>query len=94
MLIINGTAEFMKESEDFNKGNRHEFHMFSLNMPLEDQLAQIEEYLVGRGWDNIEVTNNGVVEDKNEIQHSILLEAFDKAKAEGFAVTINTSPLV
>ena len=94
MLIINGTAELMKENENFNKGDRHEFNMFSLNMPLEDQLSQIEEYLVTRGWDNIEVTNNGIVEDPNDIQHAVLVSAYEKAKSEGFAVTINNQPLV
>ena len=94
MLIINGTAELMKENENFNKGDRHEFNMFSVNMPLEDQLSQIEEYLVTRGWDNIEVINNGIVEDPSDIQHAVLISAYEKAKSEGFAVTINNQPLV
>lgn len=94
MLIINGTAELMTENDSFNKGDRHEFNMFSLNMPLEDQLTQIEEYLVTRGWDNIEVNNNGIVEDPNDIQHAVLAAAYEKAKSEGFAVTINNQPLV
>ena len=67
--------------------------MFSLNMPLEDQLSQIEEYLVTRGWDNIEVTNNGIVEDPNSIQHEVLQTAYEQAKSDGFAVTINNQPL-
>lgn len=93
MLIINGTAELMQDSNDFKKGDRHEFNMFSLNMPLEDQLTQIEDYLVTRGWDNIEVLNNGIVENPNDIQHQVLQEAYEKAKQEGFAVTINNQPL-
>lgn len=93
MLIINGTAELMQDSHDFKKGDRHEFNMFSLNMPLEDQLTQIEDYLVTRGWDNIEVLNNGIVENPDDIQHQVLQEAYEKAKQEGFAVTINNQPL-
>ena len=94
MLIINGTAELMQQHDNFKKGDRHEFNMFSLNMPLEDQLVQIENYLVTRGWDNIEVANNGIVEDANDVQHEILRAAYEKAKNEGFAVTINNQPLV
>ncbi len=94
MLIINGSAELMKENASFKKGDRHEFNMFSRDMPLEDQLSQIEEYLVTRGWDNIEVTNNGIVEDPSNIQHAVLVSAYEKAKSEGFAVTINNQPLV
>ena len=93
MLIINGTAELMQDSHDFKKGDRHEFNMFSLNMPLEDQLTQIEDYLVTRGWDNIEVLNNGIVKNPDDIQHQVLQEAYEKAKLEGFAVTINNQPL-
>ena len=93
MLIINGTAELMKDHESLNKGDRHEFNMFSLNMPLEDQLAQIEDYLVTRGWDNIEVNDNGIVEDANNIEHAVLQVAYEKAKIEGLAVTINNQPL-
>jgi hypothetical protein len=94
MLIINGTAELMKDSHSFKKGDRHEFNMFSVNMPLEDQLSQIEGYLVTRGWDNIEVTNNGIVEDAASIEHAVLQAAYEKAKNEGFAVTINNQPLI
>jgi len=94
MLIINGTAELMKDNGSFQKGDRHEFNMFSVNMPLEDQLVQIEDYLVSRGWDNIEVTNNGIVEDLNDIEHAVLKTAYEKAKNEGFAVTINNQALL
>lgn len=94
MLIINGTAELMKNNDHLNKGDRYEFNMFSLNMPLEDQLAQIEDYLVTRGWDNIEVTDNGIIDDPSAIEHAVLQTAYAKAKNEGFAVTINNQALI
>lgn len=93
MLIINGTAELMNNSNSFNKGDRHEFNMFSVNMPLEEQLTQIEDYLVARGWDNIEVNENGIIDDPSKIGHAVLQAAYEKAKTEGFAVTINNQPL-
>jgi hypothetical protein len=93
MLIINGTAELMQDNEEFTKGTRHEFNMFSRDMPFEQQLSQIEEYLVDRGWDNIEVLSNGVINSAEDITHSILQQAYEKAKKEGFAVTINNQPL-
>ena len=93
MLIINGTAELMSDSESYKKGARHEFNMFSLHMPLEDQLSKIEQYLVTRGWDNIEVNNNGIVENPDDIKHAVLQVAYEKAKVDGFAVTLNNEPL-
>jgi len=61
MLIINGTAELMRDNSELIAGTRHEFNMFSKEMPFEKQLTKIEEYLVARGWDNIEVLSNGIV---------------------------------
>ena len=93
MLIINGTAELMHDNQGLTKGTRHVFNMFSREMPFEQQLTQIEEYLVTRGWDNIEVLNNGVIDNAEEITHDVLLQAYDKAKEEGFSVTINNQAL-
>lgn len=94
MLIINGTAELMRDNKEFTQGTRHEFNMFSREMPFEQQLTQIEEYLVARGWDNIEVLNNGVVSNVKDITHNVLQQAFEKAEKEGFAVTVNNQALV
>jgi hypothetical protein len=94
MLIINGTAELMHDNEKFTKGTRHEFNMFSRDMPFEQQLSQIEEYLVDRGWDNIEVLGNGVITNEEDITHNVLQQAYKKAKDEGLAVTVNNQPLI
>jgi HD superfamily phosphohydrolase len=94
MLIINGTAELVGDNKEFTKGTRHEFNMFSRDMPFEQQLTQIEEYLVARGWDNIEVLSNGVINSAESITHNVLQQAYKKAKDEGFAVTVNNQPLV
>jgi len=93
MLIINGTAELMRNDSELTTGTRHEFNMFSKEMPFEEQLIQIEDYLVDRGWDNIEVLSNGVINSAEDITHSVLQQAYEKAIKEGFAVTINNQPL-
>ena len=93
MLIINGTAELMRDDSDLTSGTRHEFNMFSKEMPLERQLSKIEEYLVNRGWDNIEILDNGIISDVKDITHAVLQEAYNKASNEGFAVTINNKAL-
>ncbi|MCI2284617.1 hypothetical protein L3081_15995 [Colwellia sp. MSW7] len=94
MLIINGTAELMHNDQNFVKGTRHEFTMFSREMPFEQQLSQIEEYLVTRGRDNIEVLNNGVISNADDITHHVLQQAYEKAEKDGFAVTVNHQPLI
>lgn len=94
MLVINGTAELMHDNSEFTKGSRHEFNMFSKAAPFEEQLDKIEQYFVQRGWDNIEVLTNGIIDSPENITHSVLLEAYEKAQNEGFAVTINNQPLL
>lgn len=93
MLIINGTAELMHDNKELTKGTRHEFNMFSREMPFEQQLTQIEEYLVARGWDNIEVLSNGVINNAKDITHKVLQQAYKKAQKDGLAVTVNNQPL-
>jgi DNA invertase Pin-like site-specific DNA recombinase len=93
MLIINGTAQLMQDNKEFTKGTRHEFNLFSRDMPFEQQLDQIEDYFVTRGWDNIEVLSNGVLTSAEEITHSVLQQAYAKAKQDGIALTINNQPI-
>jgi hypothetical protein len=94
MLIINGTAELMHNSDELLKGSRHEFNMFSKETSFEQQVTHIEKYLVDRGWDNIEVANMGIIANNDDITHPVLIQAYDKAINEGFAVTINNQPLL
>lgn len=93
MLIINGTAELMNDYQEFTKGERHEFNMFSKEMPFEQQLSKIEEYLITRGWDNIEYIDKGIVDSDKDVTHAVLRQAYEKAEKEGFAVTVNNHPL-
>ncbi|WP_085298122.1 hypothetical protein [Cognaticolwellia mytili] len=91
MLILNGSAECIAESNEQTLGNRYAFNMFSSNDNLDEQLAEIEQYLVSRGWDNIEITENGLIDNIEGIQHATLISAFKKAQSEGFSVVINNT---
>jgi hypothetical protein len=93
MLILNGSAECVSDSNEQILGNIHPFNMFLKNDNLDEQLNDIEKYLVNRGWDNIEITDNGLIDNIEGIQHSILIEAFKKAQNEGFSVVINNKAL-
>lgn len=93
MLILNGTAEYMSSTGEQVKGDRHGFNMFVKNDNLDTQLTDIEDYLVKRNWDNIEITDNGLIENIEGINHSVLIEAFKKAQSEGLSVVVNNSPL-
>ena len=89
MLILNGSAEYMLTDGQQVQGNRHGFNMFVKHDDLTAQLANIEKYLVDRGWDNIEITDNGLIENIEGISHSVLIDAFKKAQNEGLSVVVN-----
>jgi len=91
MLILNGSAEYMLTNGEHIKGNRHGFNMFVKNVDLNTQLTDIEKYLVDRGWDNIEITDNGLIENIEDINHAVLINAFKKSQNEGFSVVINNN---
>tara|TARA_R110002050_G_scaffold276248_3_gene421440 strand:+ start:247 stop:537 length:291 start_codon:yes stop_codon:yes gene_type:complete len=93
MLILNGSAEYMLTEGEQVKGNRHGFNMFVKHDDLNEQLADIEKYLVDRGWDNIEITDNGLIENIEGINHAVLIEAFKKAQSEGLSVVINNKAM-
>ncbi len=93
MLIVNGSAECMSTSADQVQGNRHGFNMFVKSDNLDDQLSIIEKHLIARGWDNIEITDNGLIENIEGINHSVLIEAFKKAQSEGLSVVVNNTAL-
>jgi len=93
MLILNGSAEYMLTEGEQVKGNRHGFNMFVKHDDLNKQLADIEKYLVDRGWDNIEITDNGLIENIEGINHAVLIEAFKKAQSEGLSVVINNNAM-
>ena len=93
MLIINGSAEFMSTQGEHTQGDRHTFNMFVKNDNLNDELKNIENYLVARGWDNIEITDNGLVENIEGIQHEVLIAAFKKAQDEGLAVVVHNNAI-
>lgn len=93
MLILNGTAEYMSDDDTKIKGDRHGFNMFVKSDDLDSQLSGIEDYLVKRGWDNIEITDNGLIENIEGINHAVLIEAFKKAQAEELAVVVNNTAI-
>jgi len=93
MLILNGSAEFMSSEGEHNLGDRHTFNMFVKNDNLTAKLDEIEAYLVARNWDNIEITDNGLVENIEEIQHETLIAAFKKAQHEELAVVIHNTAM-
>ena len=63
--------------------------MFVKNDNLDDELNNIEAYLVANGWDNIKITESGLMENIEDIQHSVLISAFKKAQDKGLSVVIH-----
>lgn len=92
MILFNGTAECQKSTKWLQKGNRHEFYMFSKNQDLMEQLEHIEQYFTDRGLDNIEISAAEVAEEK-DITNDMLMYAFQEAEQKGMSGTIVRTPV-
>jgi len=93
MLVLNGSAEYMLTSGEKIKGNRHGFNIFVKHDDLNSQLKNIEKHLVAKGWDNIDITDNGLIKSIEGLNHSVLIEAFKKAQSEGLSVVVNNTAM-
>ena len=91
MLIIHGTAEALKSSENIIKGSRYQFNLLSNNMNFEEQLADIEKYFIDKGWDNIVIEESGLIENKDVIEHNVIKQAYELAEKQGLAALINNA---
>lgn len=91
MLIIHGTAEAIKNGENVTKGQRYQFNLLSSNLNFEEQLGDIEHYFNSKGWDNIEIEESGLIDNKDNIEHKVLKEAYELAQKQGLAALINNT---
>lgn len=93
MLIISGSAEYMAENEKFTKGDRHIITLFLQNGELEENLANIESFLMNLGWDEILIEQTEWVADNSTIEHSILQQAYAKAETQGLSLVAFNEPM-
>ena len=95
MLVLGGSAEsnHAENSSSFVKGKRYSFSLFTQNENLDEQLASIEEYMMKKGWDNITIEEQSLLEDADEVKHDVIIEAISVAKKEGMAGIVHHVPL-
>lgn len=93
MLVLSGFAESMRDQNDIVKGNKYEFNLFCQNENLDEQLTSIEEYMNNKGWDNIVINQQELLEDVSGINHEVLLDAYQLAIAEGISGVVNKNPI-
>jgi len=96
MLVISGVAESTKanSANNISKGNVHGFNLFSSNESLEEQLDTIESYMIDRGWDNIVIEEQELIDDISAFRHDVILKAIEVAQANGLAGVINNDPVM
>ena len=93
MLVLSGFAESMRDQNDIIKGNKYEFNLFCQNENLDEQLTSIEEYMNNKGWDNIVINQQELLEDVSDINHEVLLDAYQLAITEGISGVVNKNPI-
>jgi hypothetical protein len=93
MLIISGSAQYTLASNQYKKGDRHIFTLFSANENFEGSLGVIEVFLNQRGWHDILIMETELRDSCKEIEHSILKQGFEKAAMQGLALVVNNMAL-
>lgn len=95
MLVISGVAESVKAdpAKNISKGNVHGFNLFSCNENLEEQLDSIEAYFNARGWDNIVIEEQELINDATDVKHDVMIEAINVAKSDGMAGVFHNEPV-
>ena len=93
MLILSGIAESMRNNNNVIQGQVYTFNLFCKNEQLDEQLADIENFMIDKGWDNIIINAQEVILDQNGLEHTVLLDAYNIAKQEGISGVVNTNPI-
>ncbi|MFD2168148.1 hypothetical protein ACFSJY_17970 [Thalassotalea euphylliae] len=95
MLVVSGFAESMQneQSSNFIKGNRYNFNLFTQNESLDEQLETIESYMMKKGWDNIVIEEQELLDEQLEINNDIIATAIEAAKKEGIAGVVHHEPV-
>ena len=94
MLVLSGIAESMRDRNDnIVKGSTYEFNLFCQNESLDEQLNSIEEYMNKKGWDNIVINQQELINDISQINHEVLLDAYQVAEVEGISGVVNKTPI-
>lgn len=94
MLVVSGFAESMcDQSNDIVKGNKYEFNLFCQNENLDEQLNAIEKYMNNKGWDNIVINQQELIDDISDINHEVLLDAYQLAIDEGISGVVNKTAI-
>lgn len=93
MLVVSGVAESMRTENAIVAGNLYGFSLFCQNEVLEEQLEQIESFMNAKGLDNIIINEQELIDDHHDIEHAVLLDAYQAATIEGMSGVINCTPL-
>ena len=95
MLVLGGNAEsnHAAKSSSFVKGKRYSFSLFTQNESLDEQLASIEQYMMNKGWDNIVIEEQSLLNEAEEVNHEVVAEAILAAKNDGMAGIVHHVPL-
>lgn len=93
MLLLSGVAESMLDKEDIIKGQVYGFNLFCNNEELDEQLDNIEQFFNDKGWDNIVIEQQAIIETNTDISNEVLLDAYKLAKVEGISGVVNKSPI-
>ena len=93
MLIMSGTAQFVDKTSNYIQGDVHSITLFANKGSIEDNLPSVERYLNDLGWDDIIINETEIIKNNAELQHDVLIQAYDKAIVQDISVVVNNIAL-
>jgi len=93
MLVLNGTAEYVKDDGYHIQGARYAFNLFSTIEDIDNAIEDIGIFMGDSGWNEIDVKRTKLVLNEQEIEDEIMREAFNYALENEFSIIVYGDPV-
>ena len=94
MFVMTGYAQCTLENhEKFEKGNRHNIGLFTLDNDHQKNIDQIKKFIKSLGWDSIEFYFTEEIHDKTTIKHETVRQGMKRAYKNGQSLIVDDTPI-
>lgn len=94
MFVMTGYAKCTLENhEKFEKGNRHNIGLFTLDHDHQNNISQIKQFIQNLGWDSVEFFLTEEIQDNTSIKHEVVKQGMARAYKNGQSLIVDDTPI-
>ena len=86
MLVLHGTAEYRRETGNFEYGKRYAFNLFSVDDDFESIKYDVPIYMGDLGWNEIDVRQIKKFDSEGDFKSDNVKAAITYAKENRFSI--------